>query len=164
MQLIDGKATSSKIKEELKAEVAKIIDDEQRAPHLVAVLVGNDPASETYVGSKEKNAKKLGFTSSVYRLEQDTTEKELLKTVDFLNNDPEVDGFIVQLPLPDHIDADKGARRARAHRRLSCSDHSGQARSKEWLRAIGSSRGVLLLCGRPLLPVDTTSRYPIEHA
>ena len=107
MQLIDGKETANKIKEELKEEVAAIIDNDQRAPHLVAVLVGDDPASETYVGSKEKNAKKLGFTSSVYRLDADTTEEELLKTVDFLNNDPEVDGFIVQLPLPDHIDADK---------------------------------------------------------
>ncbi|MCF8330964.1 MAG: bifunctional methylenetetrahydrofolate dehydrogenase/methenyltetrahydrofolate cyclohydrolase FolD [Bacteroidales bacterium] len=107
MQLIDGKSTANKIKEELKEEVAAIVDNDQRAPHLVAVLVGDDPASETYVGSKEKNAKKLGFTSSVYRLDADTTEEELLKTVDFLNNDPEVDGFIVQLPLPEHINADK---------------------------------------------------------
>ncbi|MFW6019981.1 MAG: bifunctional 5,10-methylenetetrahydrofolate dehydrogenase/5,10-methenyltetrahydrofolate cyclohydrolase [Bacteroidales bacterium] len=107
MQLIDGKATANKIKEELKKEVAAIIDNDERAPHLVAVLVGNDPASDTYVSSKEKNAKKLGFTSSVYRLESDITEEELLKTVDFLNKDPEVDGFIVQLPLPDHIDPDK---------------------------------------------------------
>ncbi|MGM0613215.1 MAG: bifunctional methylenetetrahydrofolate dehydrogenase/methenyltetrahydrofolate cyclohydrolase FolD [Bacteroidota bacterium] len=107
MQLIDGKATANKIKEELKKEVAAIIDSDERAPHLVAVLVGNDPASDTYVSSKEKNAKKLGFTSSVYRLESDTSEEELLKTVDFLNKDPEVDGFIVQLPLPDHIDSDK---------------------------------------------------------
>lgn len=107
MQLIDGKATSNQIKEELKEEVAGIIDSEKRAPHLVAVLVGNDPASETYVNSKEKTAKNLGFMSSVYRLESNITEEELLDTVDFLNKDPEVDGFIVQLPLPDHIDPDK---------------------------------------------------------
>ncbi len=107
MNLIDGKATANTIKEELKKEVAAIIDNDQRPPHLVAVLVGDDPASNTYVGSKEKNAKKLGFTSSVYRYPADTSEEELLKTIDFLNNDDEVDGFIVQLPLPDHIDEDK---------------------------------------------------------
>lgn len=107
MQLIDGKATANEIKEELKKEVAAIIDNDQRAPHLVAVLVGEDPASDTYVSSKEKNAKKLGFSSSVYRMPADTSEEDLLKTVDFLNKDHEVDGFIVQLPLPDHIDEDK---------------------------------------------------------
>lgn len=107
MQLIDGKATANEIKEELKKEVAAIIDNDQRAPHLVAVLVGEDPASDTYVSSKEKNAKKLGFSSSVYRMPADTSEEDLLKTVDFLNKDHEVDGFIVQLPLPDHINEDK---------------------------------------------------------
>ncbi len=107
MNLIDGKATANTIKEELKKEVAAIISREERPPHLAAVLVGDDPASNTYVDAKEKSAKKLGFTSSVYRFPADTSEKELLKTIGFLNNDNEVDGFIVQLPLPDHIDEDK---------------------------------------------------------
>jgi len=106
-KIIDGKLISKKIKEELKAEIAKIIDAEEKAPHLVAVIVGEDPASQTYVASKEKNAKLIGMTSSTYKFPEDTTEEELLQTIDFLNKDDEVDGFIVQLPLPKHIDVDK---------------------------------------------------------
>lgn len=106
-KIIDGKLTSKKIKEELKVEIAKIIDNDGKVPHLVAVIVGEDPASQTYVASKEKSAKLIGMTSSTYKLPEDTTEEELLKTIDFLNNDDDVDGFIVQLPLPNHIDVDK---------------------------------------------------------
>jgi len=106
-QIIDGKLISKKIKEELKEEISKIIDAEEKAPHLVAIIVGDDPASQTYVASKEKSAKLIGMTSSTYRMPEETTEDELLKTIDFLNNDDEVDGFIVQLPLPNHIDVDK---------------------------------------------------------
>ena len=105
--LIDGKKVANEVKEEIKAQVADMIDNDIDAPHLVAVIVGDDPASQTYVSSKEKAAQRLGMMSSVYRLADDTTEDELLKTIDFLNNDPEVNGFIVQLPLPDHIDVDK---------------------------------------------------------
>jgi len=106
-KIIDGKLISKKIKEELKSEIAKIIDADEKAPHLVAVIVGEDPASQTYVASKEKNARLIGMTSSTYKFPADTTEEELLQTIDFLNKDDEVDGFIVQLPLPDHIDVDK---------------------------------------------------------
>ena len=105
--LIDGKATSKKVKKRIAAEVAKMIDNDLRAPHLVAVLVGADPASEFYVKSKEKACKAVGITSSIYKHSAKTTENELLEIIDFLNNDPEVDGFIVQLPLPDHIDVDR---------------------------------------------------------
>lgn len=103
MKLIDGKEISKQIKNELKAEVAAIIDRGDRAPHLAAVLVGEDGASQTYVASKEKACREIGFTSSVYRFPANTTEKELLNTIDFLNNDEEIDGYIVQLPLPAHI-------------------------------------------------------------
>jgi len=106
-KLIDGKKIAADIKEELKVEIAKMIDNDERAPHLVAVLVGDDPASQTYVSSKEKAAHSIGMVSSVYRLLEKTTEEELLNTIDFLNNDDEVDGFIVQLPLPAHINVDK---------------------------------------------------------
>jgi methylenetetrahydrofolate dehydrogenase (NADP+)/methenyltetrahydrofolate cyclohydrolase len=106
-KIIDGKAIAKQVKDEIKAEVADFIDNHDEAPHLVAVLVGDDPASSTYVSSKEKAARLVGITSSVYRMPEDTSEEELLQTIDFLNNDPEVDGFIVQLPLPDHIDVDK---------------------------------------------------------
>ncbi len=107
MKLIDGKIISELIKTEIAKEVKKMIDDGINPPHLVAVLVGDDPASQTYVANKEKSCKEVGFTSSVYRLPARTTEKELLDTVDFLNKDEEVDGFIIQLPLPDHISVNK---------------------------------------------------------
>lgn len=103
MKIIDGKKIATEIKESIKIEIAEIIDRGERVPHLVAVLVGDDPASQTYVSGKEKACREVGFTSSVYRLNSTTTEAELLKVVGFLNEDEEVDGFIVQLPLPKHI-------------------------------------------------------------
>lgn len=106
-KLIDGKKTAAAIKEELRKEVATMIDNDETPPHLVAVLLGDDPASQTYVASKEKAAQLTGMTSSIYRLPDDTTEEELLRTIDFLNKDDEVHGFIVQLPLPEHINVDK---------------------------------------------------------
>ena len=106
-KIIDGKKIANDVKEEIKVLIAEMIDNDIDAPHLVAVIIGDDPASQTYVASKEKSAQRLGMVSSVYRLKDNATEDELLKTIDFLNNDPEVDGFIVQLPLPDHIDVDK---------------------------------------------------------
>lgn len=106
-KIIDGKATAQAIKNEIKAEVAQILDKGHEAPHLAAILVGDDPASQTYVASKEKAAQRVGITSSVYNFPSDTTEEELLETIDFLNNDKEISGFIVQLPLPAHIDTDK---------------------------------------------------------
>lgn len=107
MQIIDGKKIASQIKKELAAKSAAIIDRGERPPHLVAVLVGEDAASQTYVNSKEKDCREVGFTSTIYRLEDDTSEAKLLEIIEFLNNDDEVDGFIVQLPLPAHIHVQK---------------------------------------------------------
>lgn len=107
MQLIDGKKTSAEIKQEIAAEVAKMVADGKSAPHLTAVLVGHDGGSETYVAHKIKSCEEVGFVSQLIRFENDVTEDELLKTVDMLNKDPKVDGFIVQLPLPKHIDEQK---------------------------------------------------------
>ncbi|MFH1000500.1 MAG: bifunctional methylenetetrahydrofolate dehydrogenase/methenyltetrahydrofolate cyclohydrolase FolD [Bacteroidota bacterium] len=107
MKLIDGKLAAEKLKKEIAAEVAKMIDNEIKAPHLAAILVGDDPASQTYVSSKEKACKAVGITSSIYRLSVKTSEKELLDLIDFLNKDDEVDGFIVQLPLPAHINVER---------------------------------------------------------
>lgn len=101
--LIDGRIIAKTIKEEIRKEVSDLLDAGKRPPHLVAVIVGEDGASLSYVASKEKQSKEVGFTSSVYRFPETITEKELLETLDFLNNDPEVDGYIVQLPLPKHI-------------------------------------------------------------
>ena len=108
MKLLDGRLLSDQIKLEIAKEVKEtMLDRGKNAPHLAAVLVGNDPASETYVGSKEKACKEVGFISSVYRYPSSVKQQQLLEAVDFLNNDEEIDGFIVQLPLPDHIDERK---------------------------------------------------------
>jgi len=104
MKLIDGKAIAATVKSEIANEVKTMIDADLKTPHLAAVLVGADPASETYVASKERACKEVGFTSSVYKLSENTSEKELLKTIEFLNNDEDISGYIVQLPLPKHID------------------------------------------------------------
>ena len=106
-KIIDGKQIASEIKKELAQEVIALLDEGKRPPHLVAVIVGEDGASQSYVTSKEKQSKEVGFMSSVYRFPETLTEEELLNTVDFLNNDNEVDGFIVQLPLPKHINEQK---------------------------------------------------------
>jgi methylenetetrahydrofolate dehydrogenase (NADP+)/methenyltetrahydrofolate cyclohydrolase len=107
MKLIDGKLVAQTVKEELKKQVADLIDNHDYNPHLAAILVGDDPASQTYVNGKEKACAEVGILSSVYRESANITEKQLLDLIDFLNNDPEVDGFIVQLPLPEHINSDK---------------------------------------------------------
>jgi methylenetetrahydrofolate dehydrogenase (NADP+) / methenyltetrahydrofolate cyclohydrolase len=103
MQIIDGKKAASEIRKEIAAKVVQIIDRGERAPHLAAILVGDDPASVSYVSNKEKDCHEVGFVSSIYRFESNTREKKILEVVDFLNNDDEIDGFIVQLPLPKHI-------------------------------------------------------------
>ena len=107
MEIMDGKKLSAELKEEIAQEVDKIKQEGGKIPHLVAILVGNDGASETYVSHKEKACAKVGFKSDVLRFDATITEKELLDKVDELNNDDDVDGFIVQLPLPDHIDEQK---------------------------------------------------------
>ena len=106
-QLLDGKAMALQIKEEIANEVRALTAAGHRAPHLAAVIVGEDGASMTYVANKEKSSHEVGFTSSVYRMPESTTEKQLLETIEFLNNDPDIDGFIVQLPLPKHINEQK---------------------------------------------------------
>ena len=105
--LIDGKQTAEDIKVEIAAEVAKITAAGQRPPHLAAVLVGHDGGSETYVRNKVLACERVGFASTLLRFEDDITEADLLAVVQGLNEDPAIDGFIVQLPLPKHIDAEK---------------------------------------------------------
>lgn len=104
MQLIDGKATAAAIKADIAARVAQLVADGGRAPHLVAILVGHDGGSETYVANKVKACEACGFRSTVIRREADITQQELLDLIATLNDDADVDGFIVQLPLPAHID------------------------------------------------------------
>lgn len=107
MRLIDGKAVAAKIKEEIADEVVRIKESGGKTPHLAAVLVGHDGGSETYVANKVKACEAVGFKSTLIRYEEDVTEAELLDRVNRLNNDPDIDGFIVQLPLPKHISETK---------------------------------------------------------
>lgn len=107
MKLIDGKQTAKEIKEEIAAKVAEMTAAGQRPPHLVAILVGHDGGSESYVANKVKACEVCGFKSTLLRFENDITEAQLLAEIDKLNKDEDVDGFIVQLPLPKHIDEQK---------------------------------------------------------
>jgi methylenetetrahydrofolate dehydrogenase (NADP+)/methenyltetrahydrofolate cyclohydrolase len=107
MILLDGKKTSADIKQEIAKSVKEIKKQGRRAPHLAAVLVGSDGASMTYVGAKVKACQLVGFDSTLIKLPEDTSEKALLQQIETLNNNPEIDGFIVQLPLPKHVDEQK---------------------------------------------------------
>ena len=107
MQIIDGKETARIIKEEIAAEVKKMVENGERAPHLAAILVGHDGGSESYMANKVKACEACGFESSLIRFDEDVTEERLLQEIKRLNEDPGVDGFIIQLPLPKHIDSDK---------------------------------------------------------
>ncbi|MGW8314705.1 MAG: bifunctional 5,10-methylenetetrahydrofolate dehydrogenase/5,10-methenyltetrahydrofolate cyclohydrolase [Bacteroidales bacterium] len=107
MQVIDGKATAREIKAEIRSAVEKMVSDGSRPPHLAAVLVGHDGGSETYVAYKIKDCEEVGFRSSLIRFEEDIPLETLLQKIGELNVDPELDGFIVQLPLPAHMDEQK---------------------------------------------------------
>ena len=107
MQLIDGKQTSQIVKSEIALEVKQMVASAKKRPHLAAVLVGNDGGSETYVAAKIKACEEVGFSSTLVRFEADITEEELLAAVNNLNKDEDIDGFIVQLPLPSHISEER---------------------------------------------------------
>ncbi len=107
MIILDGRQTSKAIKEEITHEVSAIAARNEKIPHLAAIIVGNDPASHTYVSSKDRACKKVGFDSTIINLPESTTEDELIAQVKKLNNDEAIDGFIVQLPLPPQIDEQK---------------------------------------------------------
>ena len=107
MQIIDGKTTADEIKKEIAIEVAEMKEKGEKTPHLVAILVGNNGASETYVANKVKSCQELGFNSTLLRFEPSISESELLAEVQKVNDNDDMDGLIVQLPLPDHINPDK---------------------------------------------------------
>ncbi len=107
MNIIDGKLLAKTIKEEIALEVEKLVNGGNKKPHLAAVLVGDDPASQSYVRSKVRSCEQVGFDSTLVRKEADITESDLLEIIDKLNADDAIDGFIVQLPLPKHINEEK---------------------------------------------------------
>jgi methylenetetrahydrofolate dehydrogenase (NADP+) / methenyltetrahydrofolate cyclohydrolase len=107
MQILDGLLVSKAVKEELTIKVAQLVTEGKKIPHLAAILVGNNGASETYVNAKVKACNETGFKSTLIRLEEDITENKLLTVIEELNDDPDVDGILVQLPLPKHISDEK---------------------------------------------------------
>lgn len=107
MQILDGKKVSQAVKDQLKINVAQLFTEGKKVPHLAAILVGNDGASETYVASKVKSCEEVGFISTLSRLDSDISEHMLLEKIEEFNQDPDVDGILVQLPLPKHISAEK---------------------------------------------------------
>lgn len=107
MKLLEGKVASAAIKEDLKNKVSALASEGKKVPHLAAILVGKDPASETYVASKVKNCKEVGINSSLFKYESSISEEMLLEKINELNNDNEIDGILVQVPLPKHISEKK---------------------------------------------------------
>src|SRR5262245_5594108 len=107
MQILDGKVAAQAIKDDLRIQVAQLAAEGKKIPHLAAVLVGNNGASETYVAAKVKACEEVGFRSTLLRLEETISEFELLSQIDDLNTDPDIDGILVQLPLPKHISDEK---------------------------------------------------------
>ncbi len=107
MKIIDGKKIANEVKKEIADKVRAMMENDVRVPHLAAVIVGDDGASKTYIGSIERSCAEVGFVSSIYQYPADITEQALLEAIDFLNRDDEVDGYIIQLPLPKHISTEK---------------------------------------------------------
>jgi len=107
MNIIDGKEIASQIKLEIAKEVEILLNKGENAPHLAVIIVGNEGASQTYVANKEKSSKEVGFISSVYKYPENISEQELLNSIEFINNDEDIDGLLVQLPLPKHISEQK---------------------------------------------------------
>ena len=107
MNVIDGKQIALDIKTEIATEVRQLIANGHSAPHLATLIVGEDGASKTYVGSIERNCKEVGFIPSIYQFPATAKESDILEAIDFINQDPEIDGFILQLPLPAHISKEK---------------------------------------------------------
>ena len=107
MQILDGKTVSQAVKDRIKKQTAAFVGSGNRAPHLAAILIGNDGASETYVASKVKNCEEVGFKSSLIRFDENITEEILIASIEKLNTDENVDGILVQLPLPKQINEEK---------------------------------------------------------
>lgn len=118
--IIDGKQISENIKTEIAVSVKDLLDKGLRAPHLAVVIAGDDGAALSYVSSIEKQCKGVGFISSVYHLSANTTEEEFLSTIDFLNRDEEIDGYIIQMPLPKHISVDKVTAHVAPEKDMDC--------------------------------------------
>lgn len=154
--IIDGKKTSSEIKNEIAIRVAEIKAEGGKTPHLAAVLVGSDGASQTYVGAKVKACEEVGFKSTLVRLEADITEEELLKVVEDINTNPDIDGLIVQLPLPKHISVDKVTNKIKPEKDVDGFTPANVGRmTLNWLAYVAAT---------PYGIIELLKRYKIETA
>ena len=147
MQLLDGKIVSQAVKDRLKQQTAQRVAEGKKVPHLAAVLIGNNGASETYVGSKVKSCAEIGFESTLIRLEEGITESELLFKLDELNEDIDIDGILVQLPLPGHIAEEKVIERIKASKDVDGFHPESVGRMVQGLSAFypATPYGILLL-------------------
>ena len=147
MQLLDGKIVSQAVKDRLRAQTAQRISEGKKVPHLAAVLIGNNGASETYVGSKVKSCAEIGFKSTLIRLDESITENELLFKLDELNEDFDIDGILVQLPLPKHIAEEKVIERIRSSKDVDGFHPESVGRMVQGLPAFypATPYGILLL-------------------
>ena len=147
MQLLDGKIVSQAVKDRLKQQTAQRVVEGKKVPHLAAVLIGNNGASETYVGSKVKSCAEIGFKSTLIRLEEGITESELLFKLDELNEDVDIDGILVQLPLPGHIAEEKVIERIKASKDVDGFHTESVGRMVQGLSAFypATPYGILLL-------------------
>jgi methylenetetrahydrofolate dehydrogenase (NADP+)/methenyltetrahydrofolate cyclohydrolase len=147
MQLLDGKIVSQAVKDRLKQQTAQRVAEGKKVPHLAAVLIGNNGASETYVGSKVKSCAEIGFKSTLIRLEEGITESELLFKLDELNEDVDIDGILVQLPLPGHIAEEKVIERIKASKDVDGFHPESVGRMVQGLSAFypATPYGILLL-------------------
>ncbi|MFM9056345.1 MAG: bifunctional 5,10-methylenetetrahydrofolate dehydrogenase/5,10-methenyltetrahydrofolate cyclohydrolase [Bacteroidota bacterium] len=159
MQLIDGKYTAETIREEIRLEVIRMVNEGARPPHLVAVLAGNDGASETYVANKIRTCAEVGFRSTLERLPADVSEDEVLRLIDRLNADDSVDGFFVQLPLPAHIDVHRVTDRIRPDKDVDGFHPVNLGRMTEELPAYipATPKGIVQLLERYKL--ETTGKH-----
>jgi len=156
MTLIDGKLLAQEIKHEIASAVANLIDNDHNAPHLAVVIVGNDGASLTYVESIKKNTKETGILCSVYQFPDSISEKELLEAIDFINQDDEINGCIVQLPLPKHIDKQKVVRKMNPKKDVDCFHPENMGRL-----VLGED---CFLPATPHAVMELLKRYDIETA
>ena len=133
-EIIDGKATSLAIKDEIAEKVKQIVKDGGKIPHLAAVLVGDDGASQTYVNGKVKACEYVGFKSTLLTFDDKISQEKLLDVVDELNNDEDIDGYIVQLPLPKHISAQRVIERINSHA-PTCHQKTGKQQDVSRMRS-----------------------------
>ena len=161
MQILDGKQVAAEIRSEIAGEVKKLIEKGLKKPHLAAILVGDDPASETYVNYKVKDCQQVGFDSTLVRYDNKVSEKDLLDKIEEINQNEDIDGLIVQLPLPDHIDPNKVTFKIKPEKDVDGFHPVNVGRMAKNLPAFISAtpNGILMLLKR--YDIDTTGKHTV---